>query len=458
MGERRREGRKQLYSLFWNKRIKAALFMLLPVLHLLLPIKYQVFAEEKGAREDGREQVLIVCYESTDAAFLSNMAKAFGKDTVVIMEEAYEPDMADSFSYVITTSSVCMKDVEERGIFTLCLREACSKKDISTVASGKSSIAFQSESWSEAAVIEENVRYLTRSGDEQMGTVSMSGVKTVPFLTQQGRILYVPFYREEGLGAVMIGNAMARLFQEEEKGRLYLAIDEVYPFSDLNLLCRMADLLYKNGIPFSVRVMPVYDNLGYPAFQRYAQVLRYVQAKNGTVLIHPALVREEEAENEPLEVRMERFESALEEENIFYVGYEYAPFLLSWEELKNIKAETKNFGTFKFPAMFTVPSDTEWEEFESFVDQVNAKWLTLNDLKAEFIQEKFLYLEKPVEAAFEEGEEQKAGFQNFFDQGDRILLVVVGIGLTVFMILIAIGAKWYRKKFMERQDEKEESG
>ena len=37
--------------------------------------------------------------------------------------------------------------------------------------------------------------------------------------------------------------------------------------------------------------MPVYENLDYPAFERYAQILRYVQARNGTVLLHPPVVR-----------------------------------------------------------------------------------------------------------------------------------------------------------------------
>ncbi|MFR1374912.1 MAG: DUF2334 domain-containing protein [Eisenbergiella massiliensis] len=90
----------------------------------------------------------------------------------------------------------------------------------------------------------------------------------------------------------MTGKAIAGLLGKQEGGNMYLAVDEVYPFSDLDRLCAVADRLYENGIPFIVRVMPVYENLDYPAFERYAQILRYVQARNGTVLLHPPVVRE----------------------------------------------------------------------------------------------------------------------------------------------------------------------
>jgi hypothetical protein len=67
---------------------------------------------------------------------------------------------------------------------------------------------------------------------------------------------------------------------------LFLAVNEVYPFSDFTKLMDLAETLNDKGIEFIVSVIPVYDNYEFAAFQKYVDVLKYVEKKGGKLFIH----------------------------------------------------------------------------------------------------------------------------------------------------------------------------
>lgn len=435
-----------LFHILKRKKNTACIFLMIMA---PLALSFDSNAAQGQDLAELKEKVLIVCHADTDAAFLQEMVETFGREADVVSEYSYVKGQALIYGFVITTSQICMNELQGGSIPALCLKDACSPGDVQLSGKTNSGVALSFEEWSEAPQVEVHVSYLSEAGELNMGELKIGEEIDAPFLKRSGNLMYVPWYREGGLGAVMMGNAVAALLGDEREGAMYVAIDEVYPFSELGRLCEMADILYDNGIPFIVRVMPVYENLDYPAFLRYAQVLRYVQAKNGTIMLHPPLVREAEEETEPLEARMKRFTDALETHDIFYVSEENAPFQMEWEELLSIQANGKNFGVFPFPCMFTIPADSSMEFFEDTVKQINGKWLSLSDYKAEFTDESFGYREEPVQEDYlVEEETEPVVFENFFEKGDRILLLVVGFGLIIFLILIGIGAKWYRRKFL----------
>lgn len=72
----------------------------------------------------------------------------------------------------------------------------------------------------------------------------------------------------------------------KENEKTYLMLDEVYPFDDLNLLVEKIDYLYDNGYPFIISAMPVFNNTNSNAMRRYAEALRYAQAKGGAIILH----------------------------------------------------------------------------------------------------------------------------------------------------------------------------
>lgn len=75
------------------------------------------------------------------------------------------------------------------------------------------------------------------------------------------------------------------LKKSSEEG-LFIGIDEVYPFSDLNKLMDMADKLNSKGVKFVCTVMPVYDNVQMEAYDKFIEVLKYVEKMGGTLFIH----------------------------------------------------------------------------------------------------------------------------------------------------------------------------
>jgi hypothetical protein len=85
------------------------------------------------------------------------------------------------------------------------------------------------------------------------------------------------------------------LFSTGERAKnpgLFLAINEVYPFSDFTKLMDLAETLNDKGIEFMVSVMPVYDNYELEAFQKYVDVLKYVEEKGGKLFIHFPVVND----------------------------------------------------------------------------------------------------------------------------------------------------------------------
>ncbi len=91
-------------------------------------------------------------------------------------------------------------------------------------------------------------------------------------------------------------------------GQLYVLIRGFTPFSDYSLLHSLADELYAGGIPFIVGARPVMDNLQFPAAKRYAAALRYIQQRQGAILMEAPAVFGPPAEGkDPLHQQISSF-------------------------------------------------------------------------------------------------------------------------------------------------------
>ena len=47
------------------------------------------------------------------------------------------------------------------------------------------------------------------------------------------------------------------------------------------MVIKTSEAFYASGIPFTLGVVPIDDNMDFPAMARFYQVLRYVQSRNG---------------------------------------------------------------------------------------------------------------------------------------------------------------------------------
>jgi uncharacterized protein YdaL len=142
-----------------------------------------------------------------------------------------------------------------------------------------------------------------------------------PYGIRKGPYAYVPFMEKDMLSEIAVTYVLKDWLLQGQENHYYLVFKEIYPFSDLQLLERMSDELYEAGIPFIVSVHPVFNNTDYPAMKRYINTLKYVQSRNGTVLVEaPFVATAQDRGYNSLYSQMEHFIDVLAEEGVVPLG------------------------------------------------------------------------------------------------------------------------------------------
>lgn len=141
----------------------------------------------------------------------------------------------------------------------------------------------------------EGMPYIAASAGGQGRTYgewsSADGSVQAPFAASRGSTAYLPYLKQGDFTAIAAGYVLKDWLKYAAEPHLYLVIKEIYPFSDLNLLERMAEQLYNHGIPFIASVRPVFSNTDFPAMKRYLEALRTVQSRNGSIVVNVPAVR-----------------------------------------------------------------------------------------------------------------------------------------------------------------------
>ncbi|WP_373484233.1 DUF2334 domain-containing protein, partial [Acetobacterium sp.] len=125
--------------------------------------------------------------------------------------------------------------------------------------------------------------------DEQPGSEETTigvGTAAYPFSKTMERLTYVPTLIGDPGFTLGLGQILKDWFGLAATTQMTLLIPDIYPFSDLNMVIETSDAFYASGIPFALGVVPIDDNMDFPAMARFYQVLRYVQSRNGTIIVH----------------------------------------------------------------------------------------------------------------------------------------------------------------------------
>ncbi|WP_339318398.1 hypothetical protein [Paenibacillus sp. FSL R10-2734] len=112
----------------------------------------------------------------------------------------------------------------------------------------------------------------------------------VPYAVSGDSETYVPYFEQDNASVLAMGYVLKDWLHITVNPKMYLAIKEIYPFSDLSLLAETAERLYQVGIPFLASVRPVFSNTDYPAMQRYLVAMKNVQSRNGSILVNAPVV------------------------------------------------------------------------------------------------------------------------------------------------------------------------
>ena len=108
--------------------------------------------------------------------------------------------------------------------------------------------------------------------------------------TVVGNYGYLPYLSTSGYSLMLATQTIATLFGISGHYQPLLTITKVTPYSNLNLLNKLSETLYRQGIPFAVSTTTVGTNSKFKAYQRFAKVLRLVEKRGGIIFLKTPVV------------------------------------------------------------------------------------------------------------------------------------------------------------------------
>lgn len=437
--------------------------------------------EAQSAQEAQQPISLLVCDEQDGRGRLEELLRACGLPVVSVSRDEYSPELLPGYERVITTDNRPYHDALAAGVPVFCVGQRSGPVDgVSLTALERGALTLRLGGHSQQLFADGPVELLARANGETVGMLTLTTGRQFPFAAVMGDVGYAPFYKKDDLSAVALAAAVRRWLGERDEGQMYVLIDEIYPFTDLAMLCLTAERLHENGIPFILRIMPVYDNLDYPAFLRYAQVLRYAQSLGGTVVLHDPIVLYTEKDEpidirkervraalegnftlqrqpiirqiggEPIETKLARTQKALEDLGILRMDMVLPPLGLTCAQLGAIESDARNFGTFPVDTMVIFSPFESEDELGEAIDTLNGRWLSLSRYGGKSFEEELRYDEIPVDEQFEYRKKEELSFASFFAGANRLLILIVLISVGVFMLMLTFGRRLYRGKFYKR--------
>jgi hypothetical protein len=392
--------------------------------------------------------VLLVYSQESEHQSISNVLSACGYQVKSITETDYTADSIAGCTAMVTTARQPYIDGLDDGIPVLCIGPAVLPVNgIETQAAGSLGGVLYIENIQSPVHFQDQTLLITKYNGIAVGEMEFPLRGSFPYGVITDSIAYVPGFAPDDIQPLALSLIARRLFQDPEQGRLFLLIDEVYPFSDMGMLCHMADELYARGYPFTLSAMPVYDNLEYPAYMRYTQVLRYMQFRGGAVVMHEPIIRASEIEMESTDVRLDRARAAFTQQGIVLVNGIVSPYAYSLAGFSNLLCSKVPFGPLPMDISITLPIAKSFEEFNQALQVISKKWVPVSSLLKMVTSEPFLYNEQPVDSGYDYREEVQTTFEGFFSAGNETLIIIVVISLIFFSGLLTGGYFLYRRKF-----------
>ncbi|TVX93647.1 hypothetical protein [Paenibacillus agilis] len=161
-----------------------------------------------------------------------------------------------------------------------------SKLNLQTTQVNEDTFKLSIDDFSQQAIQTEVLTYITAHGGTPYGLISSRSGRQSPFGVGHDGIAYVPYFEKGNLSELAIGYVLRDWLGWTQQSNTYVVFKEIYPFSDLERLEQLSDELYEAGIPFVVSVRPIFINLDYPATKRYFETLKYVQSRNGNLVVN----------------------------------------------------------------------------------------------------------------------------------------------------------------------------
>lgn len=431
----------------------AALSVLIIVCGVAAPDRVSAEEYRPENASDSSSDILLVCRNDDMEISVNCLINAFGKSAYEVTYGSYS-GIPDKTKYVITTEQSVADDANAVGIKPFCIgQHFSSDKFIELTSVSNVSVTSEFGGYSQYSGFFSSIPLITSasgSKDNSLGSFKTYGGVNYPFCVVNSNGWYASWYQDNDLSAIMMSNALKKYTRTSQNGQMYVLLDEVYPFSSFDKLKTAGEELYKNGIPFIIRIMPVYTNLDYPSIQRYTQFLRYMQSLNGTIVIHDSIIQNSDYDPDALEKNITTFKKVLSDQGVYYYPMENSPLIINCEFIKKVKTADKNFGYFPVSTMISLDYSDE-EIFQEEVASINSSYLSIDDYLLQYSNVHHSYAEGTVNDNYSYTTEEEKAFAGLMTYGNKVLMLIIIISLLVYSVIIFFGIKLYNNKFRKRR-------
>ena len=423
--------------------IRKIISILLIAAVILMPAHYPTHADSGN--------VLLVYNDKEEMEVISNLIKACGMTPSPVDSVEYSSDMIDDYEYVVLQDAAPFKDVLQSGKSLVCLGD-----DFKVIPGAQVNVmnrkthaelnVYQNN---QSIILDEGFSYISAYEGETVGNIRFEGIDT-PMGVITDKIMFAPYFSKDDITAFAVAKMLNQYFQKFDGGKMYIMIDEVYPFDDISMLELIADKFYDNGIPFVMSIMPVYQNTDYPSFKRYTSALKYIQSKNGSLIMHEPIMTGNELVGDDIDVRMEKAFNTFEENDVHVYEQTLFPYEVSLESLTGIHPQNELFISLPIDTVIKFNVFKDEAELDAALEMINSKWLQIGDYNRNFTDNISVYEDTEVDTAFTYKDKTERSFAFLVDRGNQVLSIVVLISGIIIIALIVFGYRLYREKFLKR--------
>lgn len=395
--------------------------------------------------------VLLVYNDKEEMEVISNLIKACGMTPSPVDSVEYSSDMIDDYEFVVLQDAAPFKDVLQSGKSLVCLGDDFKVIPGAqvNVMNRKTHAELNVYENNQSIILDEGFSYISAYEGETVGNIRFEGIDT-PMGVITDKIMFAPYFSKDDITAFAVAKMLNQYFQKFDGGKMYIMIDEVYPFDDINMLELIADKFYDNGIPFVMSIMPVYQNTDYPSFKRYTSTLKYIQSKNGSLIMHEPIMTGNELVGDEIDVRMEKAFNTFEENDVHVYEQTLFPYEVSLESLTGIHPQNELFISLPIDTVIKFNVFKDEAELDAALEMINSKWLQIGDYNRNFTDNISVYEDTEVDTAFTYKDKTERSFAFLVDRGNQVLSIVVLISGIIIIALIVFGYRLYRDKFLKR--------
>lgn len=397
------------------------------------------------ARQPG--DVLLVYDAPNLVDVTENILTAFDRTVDTVSLEDYEKRTLTGYDHVVLLTPEPMQDVNAQTKL-LCIGDGFDIPGVTTTEHDGAGLEISTNDFYQYLNYIDQFSVISAFEGKGFGTMKMSFDRTYPFGIRTGNTYYVPYLSQENISTFSLGEMLSDFFDSDYQGGIYLILQDVFAFSDLDMLCKTADELYLANIPFIVKVMPLYSNTGQDAFQRYAQALRYVESRNGAVVMSPPLVNGKASKSE-LAQMTDIAVNALTDEGVTVLPSIEGFYFVDMDYLKEVKSPAKRYETFAFDVGILENLPNDYLQLKQMVANLNGRWYEFGSYREKFGLKSNFFLETPVDEEIA-ARVSETEIPLFFSVGSDILVFFVSIMLAIIGFLIYLSRAKYKRKFTKK--------